>query len=166
MSKIHTQRRRPAAEVARRLPRTRRPPEVERRLGERADEDLEASAPPLAGKVHPPHDMRFVVPAPDDDRVPHPHHPNDSGVADFEVNPDAADAARDLAGDLGAQFLEGVTFGEDVSERAIEDAEANDAELPFLIDHEAGELVVEDEPEPEAPPRARQPRRRSKALRR
>ena len=148
MSKIHTQSRRRAAEVARRAPKKRPPPEVERRVFERtADEDLEASAPPLAGKVHPPHEMRFVVPAPNDEDAPHPHHPNDSGVADFEVNPDAADAARDLAGDLGAQFLEGVTFGEDVSERAIEDAEANDAELPFLIDHEAAEVVVEDEPE-------------------
>jgi hypothetical protein len=93
--------------------------------------------------------MGFVVPTPDDNDVfSHPHHPNDSGVAEFAVNPDAADAARDLAGDLGAQFLEGVTFGEDVSERAIEDAEANDAELPFLLEPEASDPIMDDDLEP------------------
>ena len=146
----------------RRPPTSRRPvdrprdPVLERRA---EDDDLEASAPPLSGKVHPPHEMGFIVPALDDDEVfSHPHHPNDSGVAEFAVNPDAADAARDLAGDLGAQFLEGVTFGEEVSERAIEDAEANDAELPFLLEQEGSDLVVDDEPEPAAFARKRRHR--------
>ena len=76
------------------------------------------------------------------------------------MNPDVADAARDLAGDLGAQFLEGVTFGEDVSERAIEDAEANDAELPFLFEAEPSQLVVDEETEPRERSPSREPDRR------
>ena len=88
-------------------------------------------APPLHGKVHP-HDMHFIVPSVDDGR--HPHHPNEPLAAEFDVDPDNGDAAADLAGDLGAQFLEGITYGEDMSERVLEDAEAQENEIPFLVE--------------------------------
>ena len=45
----------------------------------------------------------------DSDRV-FRHHPNDQVSEGFSFDPDNADAAADLAGDLGAEFLEGGEF--------------------------------------------------------
>lgn len=68
-------------------------------------------APPLAGKLHPPADMEFVVPSSDDAR-----RMNRRDYTEFDVDPVAADAAADLAGDLGVQFLEGALDGEETME--------------------------------------------------
>jgi hypothetical protein len=104
----------------------------------------EFGAPPLHGKMHP-HDMHFIVPTIDDSH--HPHHPNEAMSSEFDVDPDASDAAADLAGDLGAQFLEGITYGEDMSERALEDAEALENELPYLVEEMPTGPVVSVSPE-------------------
>lgn len=51
-------------------------------------------------------------------------------TVEFLAERGRADAAADLAGDLSAQFLEGATSGEDVSERAVADDEAEERALP------------------------------------
>lgn len=128
-------------------------------------------SPPLHGKTHPAGDMGFVVPTSDDEVRHHPHHPNEPASLEFQVDPDVADAAADLAGDLGAQFLEGATYAEDMSERAIQDAEVNDHDVAYLLEEEEVDpsLVAEaNEDErggdrPRAPaqaPRAKRPPRR------
>ncbi len=57
-----------------------------------------------------------MIPTLDDEVRGYHHHPNDAGCTEFEVNLDAADAAADLASDLGAEFLEGAARGQDVSD--------------------------------------------------
>ena len=112
----------------------------------------EFSAPPLHGKVHPAHEMGFIVPTSDDEIRNEHHHPQDAASVGFDADPDAGDAAADLASDLGAQFLEGATYAEDMSERAIRDAEIAENDLPFLVEDEEpiSELVLdEDEDEDE-----------------
>jgi hypothetical protein len=59
--------------------------------------------------------MEFVMPASDDVR-----RVNRRDFTDFEVDPVAADAAADLAGDLGAQYLEAALEGEEASDLAAE----------------------------------------------
>ena len=51
-----------------------------------------------------------------DDEVSLYHQPGDARTSGFGYYPDAADAAADLAGDLGATFLSGATRGEDESD--------------------------------------------------
>jgi hypothetical protein len=114
-------------------------------------DDLESGvSPPRPGKAHPPDDMDEVKPSLDDERRRHRHHPNDGGTTRFGFDPEAADAAADLAGELGATFLEGATRGEDMSDLAMEADAREESELPFVIG--------EDE-EQEAAPAVPAPRR-------
>src|SRR4051812_21108675 len=62
----------------------------------------ESSGPPIPSKSHPQNAMDDVVPTLDDsDRVFH-HHPNEPVSEGFSFDPGNADAAADLAGELGA----------------------------------------------------------------
>lgn len=87
--------------------------------------------------------MHDAYPSIDDADRPYLHHPTDANAVDFEVDPASADAAADLAGDLGAQFLEGATYGEDRSERANEHEDEADTELPYVVDDESEGLADE-----------------------
>ncbi len=65
-------------------------------------DDLEAFVvPPLRGKAHPPAEMDEATPTLDDENRNYHHHPSDAGTTEFGFDPDAADAAADLAGELG-----------------------------------------------------------------
>lgn len=137
-------------------PRRRDPPDT---IVEPPPPEFDESdeAPPLRGKTHPPAEMGDAKPSLEDEVQVYHEHPNDHAATEFGVDPDAADAAADLAGDLGATFLMGATRGEDMSDvvMAMEDREEND--LPFLIEEEPGEPG-----EQEAPARPR--RRRAHPL--
>jgi hypothetical protein len=118
--------------------------------------------PPLHGKTDPPAEMDHAYPTLDDERRGYHHHPSDPATTEFAFDPLAGDAAADLAGDFGSQFLEGATRGEDLSERVLA-TDDSDASLDLLLDEE--ELEAEDEPieeieEAPAPPRST-PRRRT-----
>ncbi|MGK3962964.1 hypothetical protein WMF38_02090 [Sorangium sp. So ce118] len=99
------------------------------------------AAPPLRGKANPRSELSDVVPTLDDESRGYHHHPNDAGCTEFEVNPDAADAAADLASDLGAEFLEGATRGQDISDVAMSH---DDDDLPYLLEDEDVESVDPD----------------------
>jgi hypothetical protein len=101
--------------------------------------DAEA-APPLRGKVNPRSELSDVIPTLDDEVRGYHHHPNDAGSIEFEVNPDAADAAADLASDLGAEFLEGATRGQDLSE-VMMSHEDEEGDLPYLLEDEEVEAA-------------------------
>jgi hypothetical protein len=106
-------------------------------------DDLEEEvAPPLHGKAHPRGEMDEATPTLDDENRRFHHHPNDAGTTDFAFDPEAADAAADLAGDLGATFLTGATRGEDMSDLVsmAEDQAEND--VPFVIEEEVEETGV------------------------
>lgn len=123
-------------------------------------DDAEAS-PPLRGKVHPRSDLSDAVPTLDDEVRRYHHHPNDAGCIEFEVNPDAADAAADLASDLGSEFLEGATKGQDLSD-VVMSHEDDDGDLPYLLEDEELEPSDQDiEPEEEEPPVTKRMRRYS-----
>ncbi|WP_153817425.1 hypothetical protein [Polyangium spumosum] len=97
-------------------------------------EDLdEFAAPPLPGKVHPADAMDEPVHTLDDSDRVFRHHPNDQVSEGFSFDPDNADAAADLAGDLGAEFLEGATRGRDMSDMIMSD-EGQDLDTPFLVE--------------------------------
>jgi hypothetical protein len=99
-------------------------------------DDLDdAEAPPLHEKEFPRNALSDVVPTLDDEVRDYHHHPNESGSVEFHVDPEAADAAADLAGDLGAEFLEGATRGQDLSD-VISSHEDGDVEPPLLLDDE------------------------------
>ncbi len=55
-------------------------------------------------------------------------------TVEFQADRGRADAAADLAGDLSAQFVEGATSGEDVSERAEQDNEAEERNVGFRVE--------------------------------
>ena len=119
--------------------------------------------PPLHGKTDPPAEMDEAYPTLDDERRSYHHHPNESATTEFAFDPLAGDAAADLAGDFGSQFLEGATRGEDMSERALALEDDSDTPLDLLLDEE--DLEAENEPieeidEAPAPPRS-SPRRRA-----
>ena len=118
------------------------------------DDLEELVAPPLAGKLHPRDEMDDATPSLDDEVRRYRHHPNDAGGIEFGVDPDAADAAADLAGDLGSAFLAGATRGEDMSDLAMMADDRADDELPLVLDENAEEPV-----EDERPPRQRRARR-------
>lgn len=107
-------------------------------------DDLDA--PPLHSKVHPSNEISDVVPTLDDEVRGYHHHPNDAGTTEFDVDPDTSDAAADLAGDLGSEFLEGATRGQDISDVIMSRDEAEN-ELPFLFDTE-----VLSDPDPSSAP--------------
>ncbi|HVY46119.1 MAG TPA: hypothetical protein VHB21_09580, partial [Minicystis sp.] len=95
-------------------------------------------APPLPGKTHPPAEMSDAVPTLDDEHRAFHHHPNEAGAVTFGFDPENADAAADLAGELGAQFLEGATRVEDLSSRVTVAEDSFDAEVPMIIEEELG----------------------------
>jgi hypothetical protein len=96
-------------------------------------------APPMRGKTNPRGDMEDAVPTLDDEHRSYHHHPQDTAGVLFGFDPIAADAAADLAGELGSQFLEGATRAQDMSERVVEaEDEEEAAGAPFGIDEELG----------------------------
>jgi hypothetical protein len=116
-------------------------------------------APPLPGKSHPPGDMGFVVPSSDDAR-----RVNLRDYTEFEVDPVAADAAADLAGELGVQFLEGAIDGEEATEHTSgEPGRASDPRQ-FLFDEQTDGMYEESMDEEsigvESVPAPRDPRPR------
>ena len=116
--------------------------------------------PPLHGKTHPPDEMDDTKPTLDDEHRHYPHHPNESGTTEFEFDPIAGDAAADLAGDFGSQFLEGATRGEDLSARVFERDDDSDSPRDLLLDEGSRD---EDLEPTEAPPAPLRPSRRRKA---
>jgi hypothetical protein len=109
------------------------------------DDPDDPFAPPLPGKAHPPDVMDDVTPTLDDEVRSYHHHPNDAGATEFGFDPEAADAAADLAGDLGSAFLEGATRGEDMGELSLGGEDREDADLPMLLDEDE-EPMSEDRP--------------------
>ena len=107
-------------------------------------------APPLAHKARPVAGMNRATPSLDDER--RRYH---AGATEFGFDPEAADAAADLAGEMGQSFLEGATRGEDLSDLQAMKSDAEEDELSLLID-ENDEAFEEDEAEEEPPA----PRRR------
>jgi hypothetical protein len=100
----------------------------------RVDDLDELSAPPIPSKVHPANAMDDVVPTLDDsDRVFH-HHPNEPVSEGFSFDPGNADAAADLAGELGADFLEGATRGRDMSDVMISEEDEIRGEASFVVE--------------------------------
>jgi hypothetical protein len=139
------------------------------------DEQEDVALPPLPAKTHPPAEMDDALPTLDDEVRRYHHHPNEAGTTEFEVDPEAADAAADLAGDFGSQFLEGATRGEDLSSRVFDEEDRRESEVPFLIedgfepiDGEAGapEALLEEGEEKGELPFSPQPEGRSSRRRR
>jgi hypothetical protein len=100
-----------------------------------------------------------------DDEVTRFHRPRDESSTMFGFYPEAADAAADLAGDLGSTFLEGATRGEDMSEVAMsnEDREI-DNDLPLVLDEDqVGSLGDESRLPPIARAARSRPHRGSRA---
>jgi hypothetical protein len=108
--------------------------------------------------VHPRRELSDVVPTLDDEVRRYHHHPNDAGCTEFETNPDVADAAADLASDLGAEFLEGATRGQDLSD-VVMSYEDSEGELPYLLENEEIDTSGST-PEEERQPATGKPRRR------
>lgn len=107
----------------------------------------ELDAPPISGKVHPSADLSDVIPTLDDEVRDYHHHPNEPGAVGFDVSPYSADAAADMAGDLGSEFLEGATRGQDMSDLIMSRDDA-EGELPFVIDTVAMDEPSDDDEEP------------------
>lgn len=117
----------------------------------------ELESPPLSGKVHPSAELSDAVPTLDDEVRDYHHHPNESGSVEFDVNPYSGDAAADLASDLGSEFLEGATRGQDLSDVLMSHDDA-EGELPSLLDTESEREGEEEEPAIDTlinPPRGR-----------
>ena len=116
--------------------------------------------PPLHGKTDPTEEMDDTKPTLDDEHRRYHHHPNESGTTEFAFDPVVGDAAADLAGDFGSQFLEGATRGEDLSERAFGLDDDTDAPLEMLLDEGSREEdleLTEELPAPPPPGRRRKP---------
>lgn len=115
--------------------------------------------PPIAAKSNPRGAMAFVTPSNDDAR-----QRTRPDVTEFDVDPEEADAAADLAGDLAAQFLQNAAYGDERAEDA--GPPASTERHPFLFDEETrsmheeriSEDLLGDDREP--PPAVRRPRRR------
>jgi hypothetical protein len=112
----------------------------------------EFTSPPLRGKTHPPAEMGDATPTLDDEVRSYHHHPNDAGVTEFGFDPEAADAAADLAGELGSQYLEGATRGEDLSDRVMREEDRSENEVPFLIEDELEPSDLDETAGEEEPP--------------
>lgn len=92
--------------------------------------------------------MDEVVPTLDDSDRVFQHHPNESGSEGLTFDPDSADAAADLAGELGADFVEGATRGRDMSDVMFSEEEDALAETSFIVEpNEEGELPYDIEEE-------------------
>jgi hypothetical protein len=111
-------------------------------------DDLEEfAAPPLAGKTHPSDAMDEAIPTLDDADRMFRHHPNEPMGEGFAFDPDTADAAADMAGDLGTEFLEGATRGQDMSDIHMSNMD-NEDEGAFLIEEvgpDGGEYFPEED---------------------
>jgi hypothetical protein len=120
--------------------------------------------PPLSAKTNPPDAMDDALPSLDDEHRSYRHHPSENEAIEFEIDPLAGDAAADLAADLGSQFLEGATRGEDLGSRVLALDDDSDAPLDLLLDEGDRESDDETEAEAEAPPAPPRPspRRRSR----
>lgn len=120
------------------------------------DELDESSGPPIPGKVNPRAAMDDVVPTLDDSDRPYRHHPNESGSEALTFDPENADAAADLAAELGADFLEGATRGRNMSDVILsEEADAMN-ETSFILEpaddgDESNEELDEEPVEVEKP---------------
>jgi hypothetical protein len=113
------------------------------------DNLMDQATPPLAGKTHPRDAMDEAVPTLDDSDRVFLHHPNQPIGEGFSYDPVSADAAADMAGDLGAEFLEGATRGRDMSDMILSEDERNE-ETPFIVedlDLMDDETTESDEPE-------------------
>jgi len=77
--------------------------------------------------------MDDVVPTLDDSDRQFLHHPNEPISEGFSFDPESADAAADLAGELGADFVEGATRGRDMSDVMVSEENMND-ETPFVLE--------------------------------
>jgi hypothetical protein len=109
--------------------------------------------PPLHGKTNPPDAMDDTVPPLDDEHRSYRHHPSENEAIEFEIDPLAGDAAADLAADLGSQFLEGATRGEDLGSRVLALEDDSDAPLDMLLDEgDREDEEAEEKEEAEAPP--------------
>lgn len=97
------------------------------------DELDESYAPPIPSKVHPQNAMDDVVPTLDDSDREFFHHPNESVGEGFSFDPGNADAAADLAGELGADFVEGATRGRDMSDVMFSEEDVG-SESSFVIE--------------------------------
>jgi hypothetical protein len=121
--------------------------------------------PALHGKTHPPEAMDNVLPSLDDEHRSYRHHPSQNEAIEFEIDPLAGDAAADLAADLGSQFLEGATRGEDLGSRVLALDDDSEAPLDLLLDDGDREDKASDEtgeaelPPPPSPPRSSARRR-------
>lgn len=102
--------------------------------------------PPLHGKAHPPAEMDDATPSLDDEVRRYHHHPSDSGTTEFGFDPEAADAAADLAGDLGSTFLTGATRGQDMSDLSMSLGDGDENDVPFVIEDESAEPSVDAPP--------------------
>ncbi len=109
----------------------------------------EFSAPPIAGKAHPRDAMDEMVPTLDDSDRTFRHHPSESAGERFSFDPDSADAAADLAGDLGSEFLEGATSGKDMSDIIATENDRDD-ETAYLLEDLGAEGEEEEESEEDA----------------
>ncbi|EYF08011.1 Hypothetical protein CAP_7033 [Chondromyces apiculatus DSM 436] len=107
----------------------------------------ENEAPPLRGKENFGPELSDAVPTLDDDVRSYRHHPNEAGSIVFDVNPHAGDAAADLASELGAEFLEGATRAQDVSDLHMMHEEM-DPETAYIHEEEllsdSDELAASD----------------------
>jgi hypothetical protein len=103
----------------------------------RPDDIDESTAPPLHGKTNPPAEMDGAKPSLDDEVQVYHHSPSEPATH-FGFDPDAADAAADLAGELGATFLAGATRGEDMSEVTLSENE-DENEVPLVLEEAPGE---------------------------
>jgi hypothetical protein len=103
--------------------------------GPRVNDLDELEEPPIPGKVHPSGEISDVVPTLDDEVRNYHHHPNEPGSIEFEVDPYAGDAAADLAGDLGSEFLEGATRGQDLSD-VLATRDDRETEAPLVYTEE------------------------------
>ena len=113
----------------------------------RLDDLDESFAPPIPSKVHPQSAMDDVVPTLDDSDRQFLHHPNEPVGEGFSFDPGNADAAADLAGELGADFVEGATNGRDMSDVRLSEEEDVGGESSFVVEmiDESDEGDIEEE---------------------
>lgn len=108
------------------------------------DELDESIAPPIAAKDQPANVMDDVVPTLDDSDRTLYHHPNEPISEGLTSDPIAADAAADLAGELGADFIEGATGGRDRSDVILSEEGTEGIEEDMIVgemgDEHGGEL--------------------------
>lgn len=106
--------------------------------------------------------MDDVVPTLDDSDRPYRHHPNEGGSEALSSDPENADAAADLAAELGADFLEGATRGRNMSDVILSEEAEVMSETSFILEPE-GETDTADEIEIEFE-EADKPRAKSQSL--